>query len=94
MMLSLVAASGGVQAGGDVARGAELADDYCAGCHGDDGRGDAEIPGIAGMEAAKLAKLLADFKSGAIESEMAAFARDLSEQEMADLAAFYATLPN
>lgn len=91
LMLVLLAA-GNLQAGGDAARGAELAVD-CADCHGVDGKGDEDIPGIAGMDAAKHAQALADFKSGAVESEdMQMFAEDLSEQDMADLAAYYASL--
>jgi cytochrome c553 len=94
MMFILMLAAGSVQAGGDAARGAELAVD-CADCHGDDGKGDEDVPAIAGMDAAKHAKALADFKSGAVESEdMIDYAEDLSEQDMADLAAYYATLPN
>lgn len=93
MMFILLFAVGNLQAGGDVTRGAELAIG-CADCHGDDGKGDADIPAIAGMDAAKHVKALADFKSGAIESDdMQMFAEDLSEQDMADLAAYYATLP-
>jgi cytochrome c553 len=93
MMFFLMLASGGVQAGGDAANGAELAVD-CADCHGDDGKGDEDVPSIAGMDAAKHAKALADFKSGAVESEdMIDYAEDLSEQDMADLGAYYATLP-
>lgn len=92
MMFILMLAAGGVQAGGDAARGAELAVD-CADCHGEDGKGDADVPGIAGMDAAEHAKKLADFQSGAVESEMADYVEGLSEQDMADLAAYYATLP-
>ena len=93
MMFILMLAAGGVQAGGDAAKGAELAVD-CADCHGDDGKGDEDIPSIAGMDAAEHAKALADFKSGAVESEdMIDYAEDLSEQDMADLGAYYATLP-
>jgi cytochrome c553 len=92
MMFILMLAAGSAQAGGDVAKGAELASD-CADCHGDDGMGDEDVPSIAGMDAAKHAKALADFKSGAVESEdMADYAADLSEQDMKDLAAYYATL--
>jgi cytochrome c553 len=92
MMFILMLAAGSVQAGGDAANGAELAVD-CADCHGDDGMGDEDIPGIAGMDAAKHAKALADFKSGAVEGEdMADIAADLSDQDMADIAAYYATL--
>ena len=95
MMFILMLAAGGVQAGGDVARGQELAVD-CADCHGDDGLGDEDIPAIAGMDAAKQLKELMDFKSGAREDEdgdMTDSVEDLSKQDMADLAAYYATLP-
>ncbi len=47
------------------------------------------------MDAAEHAKALADFKSGAREDEeedMVDSVEDLSEQDMADLAAYYATL--
>ena len=91
MMFILMLAAGSVQAGGDAAKGAELAAD-CADCHGDDGMGDEDFPKLAGMDAAKHAKLLADFKSGAVESEMADYVEDLSEQDMHDIAAYYATL--
>ena len=93
MMFILMLAAGGVQAGGDAAKGAELSAD-CADCHGDDGMGDEDVPTIAGMDAAKHAKALADFKSGAVESEdMVDYVEDLNEQDMADLAAYFATLP-
>ncbi len=93
MFLMFMLAAGGVQAGGDVARGSELAANECADCHGDDGKGDDEVPGVAGMDAAKHAKLLADFQSGAVESEMNDYVGDLTEQDMADIAAYYASLP-
>lgn len=93
MMFILMLAAGSAQAGGDAARGAELAVD-CADCHGDDGMGDEDVPAIAGMDAAKHAKALADYKSGAVESEdMMDYVEDLNEQDMADLAAYFATLP-
>ena len=89
MMFILMLAAGGVQAGGDAAKGAELAAD-CADCHGDDGKGDEDVPGIAGKDAAEHAKALADFQSGAVESEMVDYVEGLSEQDMADIAAYYA----
>ncbi len=94
MMFILMLAAGGVQAGGDAARGQELAVD-CADCHGDDGLGDEDVPAIAGMDAADQLKELMDFKSGARvdeDEDMVDFVEDLSEQDMADLAAYYATL--
>lgn len=95
IMFILMLAAGGVQAGGDVAKGKELAAD-CADCHGDDGLGDEDIPGIAGMDAAEHVKELKAFKSGEREDEdgdMTDSVEDLSDQDMADLAAYYATLP-
>lgn len=95
MFMLMVFAVGSVQAGGDAARGAELAED-CVDCHGDDGLGDEDVPGIAGMNAAEQLKELKDFKSGAREDEegdMIDSVEDLSEQDMADLSAYYATLP-
>ena len=86
MMFILMLAAGGVQAGGDAAKGEELAAD-CADCHGDDGMGDEDVPAIAGMDAAEHAKKLADFK-GAVTVNMADYVEDLSEQDMADLAAY------
>jgi cytochrome c553 len=95
MMFILMLVAGGAQAGGDAANGKALAD-YCADCHGDDGLGDEDIPAIAGMDAAEHVNALAGFKSGARpdeEENMIDSVADLSEQDMADLAAYYASLP-
>lgn len=95
MMFVLMLCAGNVFAGGDAANGEALAAD-CADCHGDDGLGDEDIPAIAGMDAAEHARALADFKSGARPDEdemMVDYVADLSEQDMADLAAYFATLP-
>ena len=95
MMFVLLLAAGSVQAGGDAARGAELAAD-CADCHGDNGEGDGdEMPKIAGMDKAAFVAALQGYKSGEREDEsgmMADYAVDLSEQDMADLAAHYKSL--
>ncbi|MFP5507123.1 MAG: c-type cytochrome [Gammaproteobacteria bacterium] len=63
----------------------------CASCHGADGNSaNPEWPSLAGQHAKYLAKQLADFKTGnrnnAMMSPMAA---PLSEQDMADIAAFF-----
>ena len=52
--------------------------------------GDEDFPKLAGMDAAEHAKKLAGFKGS--DSEMADYVEDLSEQDMADLAAYFATL--
>jgi cytochrome c553 len=86
--------SGAVQAGGDVARGQELSID-CVDCHGEDGKGDEDNPPIAGLDPAKHIDMLKGYKSGEIEDEdemMIDYVADLTEQDMADIAAYYATL--
>lgn len=67
----------------------------CAGCHGVDGKAtQAEYPHLAGQGAAYLLKQLADFKSGARENAiMAPMAMPLSDEDMANIAAFYESLP-
>jgi cytochrome c553 len=90
----LLLAAAPVQAGGDPARGQELAVD-CADCHGEDGMGDEDSPAIAGMDEAKHIAALQAFKSGERVDEeemMTMYAEDLSEQDMADLAAYYKSL--
>jgi cytochrome c553 len=91
MLFVLMFGAGSVQAGGDAAKGALLAAD-CADCHGEMGLGDEDFPQLAGMEEELHLKLLKGFK-GDPESEMADYVEGLSEQDMANLAAYYATLP-
>ena len=65
----------------------------CQACHGPDGNGtgDDQYPRLAGQYADYLLKSLKDYKSGARNNAiMAGFVATLSEQDMADLAAFYA----
>lgn len=94
-LIALLSAAGAVQAGGDSARGAQLAAD-CADCHGNDGMGDGDtIPHIAGLDEAGFVQKLAGFKSGEIpdpDGMMADYVADLSEQDMADLAAYYSKM--
>ena len=95
VVFALLMVSGGAQAGGDPAKGKELSVD-CVDCHGENGLGDADNPAIAGLEEAFLIKQMQDFKSGARpdkEDAMLMYVEDLSDQDMADLAAYYASLP-
>lgn len=92
---ALMLAAGAVQAAGDAARGKELSVD-CADCHGEDGKGDDEIPTLVGHEEAYFIEQLQAFKSGARkdpEDTMLMYTEELSDQDMADLAAYFATLP-
>jgi cytochrome c553 len=95
LLLILTFATGAVQAGGDASNGEALSAD-CAMCHGDDGMGDAgELPAIAGLDEAAIVTALKGFASGEREDKtgmMADYAGALSEQDMADLAAYYAAL--
>ncbi|OUD14146.1 c-type cytochrome [Thioflexithrix psekupsensis] len=65
----------------------------CMACHGTDGNGAiAEYPRIAGQHPQYIASQLKDFKSGARHNAlMSPMAAALSEQDMLDLAAFYAS---
>jgi len=90
-----VFAAGAVQAGGDPVKGKELAVD-CADCHGEDGKGDEDSPSLVGHEEAYFIEQLKAFKSGERKDEddtMLMYTEDLTEQDMADLAAYYASLP-
>jgi sulfide dehydrogenase cytochrome subunit len=95
-MFILLSATGAVQAGGDPAKGQELSVD-CADCHGEDGKGDEDNPAIAGLDETEHLNMLKAYKSGELVDEeevMLMFTEELSEQDMADLAAYYATLAN
>ena len=79
-------------AGGDAAAG-EAKAASCGGCHGADGMGNADNPPLAGMDEANFVEQLAAYKSGARENAMMQmFAGQLSDEDMADLAAYYAGL--
>lgn len=76
-----------------IGRGATLAQ-RCAICHGPQGVSDANSPNLAGQFAAVTYKELADFKTGArVNVVMSPFAANLSNQDMLDIAAYYAYLP-
>ena len=76
-----------------IGRGATLAQ-RCAICHGPTGISRADSPNLAGQYAAVIYKELLDFRSGArTNAVMSPFAVNLSDQDVADLAAYYAYLP-
>lgn len=65
----------------------------CAACHGADGNSPSNLfPKLAGQGESYLVKQLQEFKSGARSNAvMAPMVAALSEQDMADLAAYYAS---
>ncbi|HEV7407046.1 MAG TPA: c-type cytochrome [Bradyrhizobium sp.] len=76
-----------------VGRGATLAM-QCAICHGSNRQGQVDTPNLEGQPAAAVYKQLRDFKVAArTNAIMSPFAVKLSEQDMLDLAAYYAYLP-
>ncbi len=76
-----------------IGRGATLAQ-RCAICHGPQGVSDANSPNLAGQFAAVTYKELNDFKAGArVNVVMSPFAATMRNQDMLDIAAYYAYLP-
>jgi cytochrome c553 len=76
-----------------IGRGATLAL-QCAICHGPGGVSESQFPNLAGQYAAAVYKQLRDFKSGArANAVMVPFAAAMSERDMVDVAAYYASLP-
>jgi len=63
----------------------------CAACHGADGNSAvADFPRLAGQQPDYLVKALKDYKSGARKNAiMAPQAANLTDQDIADLAAYY-----
>ena len=62
----------------------------CAACHGETGK---EDPAIAGMDEAKFVQVLKAYQSGERKhKKMMKATAGLSDADMADLAAYYATL--
>ncbi len=66
----------------------------CTPCHGADGRSSAMSAALAGGERAGLARKLQQYQSGALQhSIMNAVTKSLSDEDIADLAEHYASLP-
>jgi len=66
----------------------------CQACHGLDGLSkNPEAPNLAGQIEGYLLKALKEYKSGERKNEsMNIVAKDLSEQDMADIAAYYSSI--
>jgi cytochrome c553 len=76
-----------------IGHGATIAQE-CAICHGPTGVSRADSPNLAGQYAAVIYKELMDFHAGArTNSTMSPFAANLTDQDMRDVAVYYAYLP-
>lgn len=83
--------------GGNIAAGKEKADAACAACHGADGIKsiDPSYPILAGQYQDYLARALNEYQKGTRKNPiMMGMAAALTKQEIADLAAYYASLPS
>lgn len=66
----------------------------CTTCHGVDGRSSAMSAALAGSERAVLERKLQQYRSGALQHPvMNAVAKSLSDEDIADLAEHYASMP-
>ena len=99
-MLRTIAAAGMIafMATADVARAGDAAQGkkkagMCAACHGRDGNSINGLwPKLAGQPQLYLIKALKDFRAGARKDpSMNAMAKPLSDEDIANLAAFYAS---
>ena len=91
-LFALLMVSGAAQAGGDAEAGKVKAAS-CGSCHGENGEGIDPNPPLAGLEEAAQVEMLKAYKDGTREDPMMQmFVSQLSEEDMADLAAYYATL--
>ena len=77
--------------GGDTRRGAALAAQTCAACHGDKGLSQSNIPSLAGQSPYAIYKQLHDYRTGArAHPQMTDVSRQLSPRDLAAISAYFA----
>lgn len=95
LLVMLTAASGSAFAAGDAAAG-QNKKSMCAGCHGIEGYRSVypdtyRVPKLGGQHADYIVAALKEYKAGERKhATMRAIAGSLTDQDMADLAAYYA----
>ncbi len=94
LLAALLLATPALAQEGDADAGRDKAT-ACAACHGPNGISANPLwPNLAGQQEAYLAKQIRDFRDGVREDiSMQPFVAQLSEQDIADLAAWFASLP-
>lgn len=94
IIVALAGVSSAALAEGDAAAGKTKAA-TCAGCHGLDGKALLPAyPNLAGQHASYLTKQLQEYQSGErANAIMAGMSAALSEQDIKDISAYYASLP-
>lgn len=90
--LALALSAAQAQVKGDPAKAKEIVDKVCIACHGADGNGPVpNFPRLAGQTAEYLLKQMQDFKKNKRPGEvMAPNVANLSDEDMANLALFFA----
>ena len=84
--------AGSANAAGDAAAGKAKAKS-CAGCHGADGKGRKDNPSVVNLSESKFVQAMNDYKSGTRKHKtMNALSKKLSSGDIANLAAYYASL--
>lgn len=88
----LVAVSGTINAAGNTDDG-KIKAAQCATCHGADGKGGGPNPPVVALDAAKFVAAMTDYKSGKRKHPiMEMLSKKLTDQDLADLASYYASL--
>lgn len=92
IVAAVLVATGQVMADGDIKAGEGKAVS-CAGCHGANGEGSGDNPAIAGWDVELFKSSMQAYKSGEKEDPMMnMLVAPLSDEDIADLAAYYASL--
>jgi cytochrome c553 len=78
-------------AGAQAERGAQVAGQVCAACHGEQGvSATPELPSLAGQTPAAIYKQLHDYRTGArVHPQMTPVAKQLGEADLANVAAYF-----
>lgn len=96
LLVGVMAQAGLAHAAGDATAGADKVA-ACVACHGAEGKPTVDIyPQLAGQTAADIESALNAYKAGERTTGMAALmtpqAKNLSDQDIADIAAYYSAL--
>ena len=92
LVVALLGIAANAEAAGDVQAGKAKAA-VCVACHGANGQGVPPNPALTGKTEDQIAQALNDYKSGKRNNPvMKAFATQLTDQDIANLAAYYASL--
>ena len=93
--LLIICLSGTTAFAGDIAAGKSKSA-TCSSCHGGNGISSMDMwPNLAGQKTAYLAKQMRAFRDGSRnDTVMGSMAKPLSDTDIEDLAAYYASLPD